>query len=154
MDRQRPFDRIRREAYCDLPFEEALKQFIRWPADFPSPYVVHASEKLLKKFLREPFIEGINISAPGFYGPQGRSLRLGLAIPELNELLEKFRFEGSRITNYEMESSALYGLSGMLGHEALTVCLLIANRRTKTANEDYQPQMERLVESVLEILIS
>jgi uridine phosphorylase len=115
---------------------------------------VHASEKLLMKFLREPFVEGINISAPGFYGPQGRSLRLGLAIPELNELLEKFRFEGSRITNYEMESSAIYGLSRMLGHEALTVCLLIANRQTKTANEDYHPQMERLVESVLEIMTS
>jgi uridine phosphorylase len=143
-----------RKSYCDLAFEESLKHFIRWPSDFPSPYVVHASEKLLAKFLREPFTKGINISAPGFYGPQGRSLRLGLAIPELNELLEKFRFKGERITNYEMESSAIYGLSRMLGHDALTICLLIANRQTKSANEDYQPQMEKLVDNVLEILTS
>jgi uridine phosphorylase len=143
-----------RKEYCDLPFEEGLKQFISWPSDFPSPYVVHASELLLKKFNKEPFIQGVNISAPGFYGPQGRSLRLGLAIPGLNGLLEKFRFHGLKITNYEMESSAIYGLSKMLGHEAITACLLIANRQTKSANEDYQRQMEQMVQSVLDILIS
>jgi uridine phosphorylase len=143
-----------RKEYCDLAFEESLKQFIHWPSDFPSPYVVHASESLLNKFNREPFVQGVNISAPGFYGPQGRSLRLGLAIPELNGLLEKFRFQGMKITNYEMESSAIYGLSKMLGHEAITVCLLIANRQTKSANEDYHQQMEKMVQSVLDIIIS
>jgi uridine phosphorylase len=143
-----------RKEYCDLAFEESLKQFLHWPSDFPSPYVVHASESMLQKFNREPFIRGVNISAPGFYGPQGRSLRLGLAIPEMNRLLEQFRFLGMKITNYEMESSAIYGLSKMLGHEAITVCLLIANRQTKNANEDYHRQMEQLVQSVLNIVIN
>jgi uridine phosphorylase len=143
-----------RERYCDLPFEVSFRQFISWPSDFPSPYVVHASELLLHKFDREPFIQGVNISAPGFYGPQGRSLRLGLAIPGLNSMLEKFRFQGMKITNYEMESSAIYGLSKMLGHEAITVCLLIANRQTKSANEDYHRQMELMVQSVMDIIIS
>jgi uridine phosphorylase len=143
-----------RKDYCDLPFEESLRQFISWPSDFPSPYVVHASESLLLKFNREPFIRGVNISAPGFYGPQGRSLRLGLAIPGLNGLLEKFRFQGMKITNYEMESSAIYGLAKMLGHEAVTACLLIANRQTKSTNEDYHLQMELLVKSVMDVIIS
>jgi uridine phosphorylase len=141
-----------RKKYCDLDFEEAFKKFIRWPADFPSPYVVDSSEQLLLKFSVEPFIQGVNISAPGFYGPQGRSLRLGLSHPEMNDMLEKFRFGELMITNYEMESSALYGLSKMMGHDALTICLLIANRQTRSANEDYHQQMEQLVEVVLDTL--
>jgi len=143
-----------RKAWCDLEFEEALKQYISWPDDFPSPYVVHASGKLLGKFETAPFVQGVNISAPGFYGPQGRTLRLGLAIPELNNLLEQFRYKGMRITNYEMESSAIYGLSRMLGHEALTVCLMIANRQVKSANENYHREMEKMAESVLNQITS
>ncbi len=140
------------QAVCDLPFEVALRKFVGWPAGFPTPYVVDASASLLAKFSGGPFIQGVNISAPGFYGPQGRILRLGLTLPDLNEQLEKFSFRGLRITNYEMESSAIYGLSRMLNHEALTVCLLIANRITKGANESYQAEMEKLVGAVLDTL--
>jgi uridine phosphorylase len=143
-----------RKDYCDLEYEEALKQYIRWPEDFPSPYVVHASDSLLSKFSTAPFVVGVNVSAPGFYGPQGRTLRLGLAIPELNTLLEEFRFRGTCITNYEMESSAIYGLSRMLGHEAVTVCLMIANRQVKSANEEYHREMEKMAQSVLNLLTS
>jgi uridine phosphorylase len=143
-----------RKKFCDLDFEESFKNFISWSVDLPSPYVVNSSDKLLQRFSCEPFVRGVNVSAPGFYGPQGRSLRLGLAYPEINEMLEKFRFGELMITNYEMESSAIYGLSKMLGHEALTVCLLIANRQTRNANEDYHLQMERLIERVLEIFTS
>lgn len=138
-----------RKDYCDLGFEDALKQYISWPEDFPSPYVVYGAERLLKKLDKAPFVQGVNISAPGFYGPQGRILRLGLAIPELNTQLEKFRYQGMRITNYEMESSAIYGLSRMLGHEAVTVCLMIANRQVKSANEEYHREMETMVREVL-----
>ncbi len=139
---------------CDRSFEKAFRSFIDWPPEFPTPYVVDASETLLRKFTGEPFIHGVNISAPGFYGPQGRVLRLALAVPDMNEKLEKFRYGNLRITNYEMESSAIYGLSALMGHEALTVCLLIAQRVKKQANENYQQQMEGLVEAVLDQLTS
>lgn len=142
-----------RDSVSDLDFEEAFRTFTGWPVSFPSPYVVDASPRLLAKFSGPEFARGVNISAPGFYGPQGRELRLPLALPHLNEQLEAFSFEGYKITNYEMESSAIYGLSALLGHEALTVCLLIANRMTRGANESYHGSMERLVEAVLNHLI-
>ena len=138
-----------RDSVSDLAFEEAFRTYTGWPVSFPSPYVVDASPRLLAKFSGPEFARGVNISAPGFYGPQGRELRLPLALPHLNEQLEAFSFEGYKITNYEMESSAIYGLSALLGHEALTVCLLIANRMTRGANESYHGSMERLVEAVL-----
>jgi len=141
-----------REKACDLAFEEAFKNEMKWPAGFPTPYVVDGSPELLGRFSGDDFIQGVNISAPGFYGPQGRVIRLGLAVPDLNRKLERFRYNDLRITNYEMESSAIYGLSALLGHEALTVCLLIAQRIRKEANENYQPQMEALVETVLDKL--
>ena len=143
-----------RESVCDMEFERVFKEAMKWPGSFPTPYVVDASEQLFSKFSRAPFIPGVNISAPGFYGPQGRVLRLSTAYPRMNEKLEQFRHQGMKITNYEMESSAIYGLSRMLGHEALTVCLLIANRMTRGANESYQPEMEKLVGAVLETITS
>ncbi|WP_372950463.1 nucleoside phosphorylase [Mariniphaga sp.] len=141
-----------REQICDLPFEKAFKQFTGWSEFLPTPYVVDASRKLMSKFENPEFKKGVTISAPGFYGPQGRVLRLPLAMPQLNKLLEKFRFEDHKITNFEMESSAIYGLSKMLGHQALTVCLIIANRVTKQANENYRPVMEKLIKKVLDNL--
>jgi uridine phosphorylase len=114
--------------------------------------VVDSSEKLRSKFNNEDFKHGVTISAPGFYGPQGRVLRLPLAVPELNKQIEEFGFNGHKITNFEMESSAIYGLSKMLGHEALTVCLIIANRVVLTANENYPNEMKRLIKLVLERL--
>jgi len=140
------------DGVCNLPLEKAFREYIAWPESLPRPYVVDASPLLLKKFSKAPFIQGVNISAPGFYGPQGRVLRLGLALPGLNDRLEKFSFGGLKITNYEMESSAIYGLSRMLGHDALTVCLLIANRITRGANESYHAEMEKLVHAVLDTL--
>jgi uridine phosphorylase len=141
-----------REQICDLPFEKAFKQFTGWNEFLPTPYVVDASRKLLSKFEISEFKKGVTISAPGFYGPQGRVLRLPLAMPQLNKLLEDFQFEDQKITNFEMESSAIYGLSKMLGHQALTVCLIIANRVTGQANENYRPEMQKLIKKVLDNL--
>ena len=141
-----------RELYCDIPFEKAFKLFTGWEETLPTPYVVGASKKLVPKFNNKKFRSGVTISAPGFYGPQGRVLRLPLAMPQLNRLLEQFQFEEMKITNFEMESSAIYGLSKMLGHQALTVCLIIANRVTGEANENYRPEMEKLIKTVLDNL--
>ena len=141
-----------REAFCDLPFEKAFKTFTNWKASLPTFYVVDSSEKLRSKFNDDIFRHGVTISAPGFYGPQGRVLRLPLAVPELNKQIEEFRFNGHKITNFEMESSAIYGLSKMLGHEALTICLIIANRVVLTANENYPAEMKKLILLVLERL--
>ena len=141
-----------REDYCDLPFEIAFKQFTSWNDSLPMPYVVDASRQLFLKFSDPEFYTGVTISAPGFYGPQGRELRLPLAVPELNRQIEMFSFDGLRITNFEMESSAIYGLSKMLGHKALTVCLIIANRVALTANENYRDEMKKLVVKVLDRL--
>jgi uridine phosphorylase len=138
-----------RDAVSDLDFEEAFKAYTGWDKSLPSPYVVDASEDLLSKFENEEFATGVTISAPGFYGPQGRELRLPLAHPQLNEKIESFSHKGLRITNFEMESSAIYGLSKLLGHQALTVCLIIANRVTLTANENYRDEMRKLIEKVL-----
>jgi uridine phosphorylase len=141
-----------RESVCDMAFEKAFKSFVNWPDDFPSPYVVDGSAELLQKFSGDQYIQGVNVSAPGFYGPQGRVLRLPLAFPGLNELLGQFRYGDLKITNYEMESSAIYGLAALLGHEAMTVCLLIANRITLSANENYQAKMKGLIQAVLDTL--
>lgn len=141
-----------RRDYCDLAFEKAFKNFTNWDESLPTFYVVNASKRLLSKFSAPEFHLGVTISAPGFYGPQGRVLRLPLAVPELNTQIEEFEFDGIKITNFEMESSAIYGLSKMLGHEALTVCLIIANRVTLTANENYKDEMHKLIIKVLDKL--
>jgi len=141
-----------REKYCDLLFEKAFKQFTNWDDSLPTPYVADASKELLSKFNDKEFIKGVTISAPGFYGPQGRKLRLELAFPELNKKIEEFSFDNLKIANFEMESSAIYGLSKMLGHNALTVCLIIANRVSLTANENYRDDMKKLIIKVLDKL--
>ncbi len=141
-----------RESVSDLSFEKAFRQFTNWNETLPTPYIVDASEKLISKFSDKIFKKGVTISAPGFYGPQGRVLRLPLAVPELNTQVEEFAFDNLRITNFEMESSAIYGLSKLLGHEALTVCLIIANRVTLTANENYRDEMKKLIIHVLDRL--
>lgn len=141
-----------REKYCDMDFEKAFKLFTNWDNSLPTPYVVDASEDLVSKFSAVEFKQGVTISAPGFYGPQGRVLRLPLAVPELNKQIEDFDFNRLKITNFEMESSAIYGLSKMLGHDALTVCLIIANRVTLTANENYREKMIQLIQNMLDSL--
>lgn len=143
-----------RNSVADLPFEEAFKRHTDWGKQLASPYVVNCSENLLLKVHREDTILGVTISAPGFYGPQGRVLRLPLADANLNEKIESFTFEGHKITNFEMECSAIYGLSKLLGHEALTICLIIANRVKKEANSNYQKSMETMIKMVLDRLTS
>jgi uridine phosphorylase len=91
----------------------------------------------------------MTLTAPGFYGPQGRVLRLPLAFPEMNELIETFRHQGNRIANFEMETSALYGLGRMLGHETLTICAIVANRVSKTYSKDSHQAVDKLVKIVL-----
>lgn len=138
-----------RENYCDIPFEKSFMHFTDWNPSLPTPYVVDASKRLMAKFSSDDFYKGVTISAPGFYGPQGRVLRLHLAKPGLNRLIEEFQLDDLKITNFEMESSAIYGLSKMLGHHALTVCLIIANRVTRQANENYRDEMKKLIVKVL-----
>lgn len=140
------------EQYCDMGFEKAFRQFTSWQPALPTPYVVDASDELISRFNDSAFRNGVTISAPGFYGPQGRILRLGLTMPKLNQLIEQFSYKEMKITNFEMESSAIYGLSKMMGHKALTVCLIIANRVRKEANENYRDRMKDLVKKVLDRL--
>jgi uridine phosphorylase len=140
----------RREEVSDIAFEESFKSFVQWNKLLPSPYVVEADQYLFNKIVDSEFTPGVTISAPGFYGPQGRELRLKIVDPLINDKIEAFRFGNQRITNYEMECSAIYGLSKLLGHKALTVCIIIANRVSKRANEDYKPVMVKLVQKVLD----
>jgi uridine phosphorylase len=141
-----------REKVCDISFEKAFAEFTGWPEWHTAPYVVDASEELISLFSDDDFKHGVTISASGFYGPQGRVLRIPLAMPRLNRLIEMFSFGNLKISNYEMESSAIYGLSRLLGHNALTVCLIIANRVTKEANPDYSAAMKKLIINVLDHL--
>jgi uridine phosphorylase len=128
-----------------------LKKQLNWSEKQPFPYIIDASDQLLDLF-DEEMLTGINISAPGFYGPQGRRLRVPLAYPDGNNIIERFKFKDQKITNYEMESSAIYGLSKHLNHNALTICVIIANRVTKEYAGDYKPMVKNLVELVLDKL--
>jgi len=139
-----------RDGVCDLEFEEELKKQLDWNKQFCAPYVVNADAELTDRIGRDDMLRGVTISANGFYGPQGRELRIGLADPHLNDKIEKFRFDNYKITNYEMEGSAIAGLARLMGHKALTVCCIIANRRVEAANTDYKPYIEKLVQTVLE----
>ncbi len=130
---------------------EAFINHTGWNKHLPHPYVVRASEGLLKT-LGEGYIKGVTATSPGFYGPQGRSLRLRLPDKNMNPKMESFAYGGHRITNFEMESSALYGLSRLLGHEALTLCVIIANRVTEKFAPNYHPYMEKLIRNTLDRL--
>jgi uridine phosphorylase len=139
-----------RDAVSDLEFEAALKEQLEWNPQLAAPYVVDADTSLIEQIGRNDMIRGVTISANGFYGPQGRVLRIGLADPHINDKIEAFRFKHYKITNYEMEGSAIAGLSKMMGHKAMTVCCVIANRRVEAANTNYQPYIEDLIEKVLD----
>jgi uridine phosphorylase len=138
-----------RNSVSDLDFEKAFIEHTHWDELLAKPYVVECDEKLFHQISSKKTINGVNVSAPGFYGPQGRVIRLPLADAELNQKIESFEYKDQKITNYEMESSAIYGLSKLMGHHALTICLIIANRATLEANENYHPHMKELVEYVL-----
>ncbi len=130
-------------------FEESFKKHVDWSPLHCSPYVVNSDEDLVER-IGHDMIKGVTISAIGFYGPQGRHVRLPLADPKLNSKIESFRFDDHSITNYEMESSALAGLGKMMGHKAMTVCSIIANRVALESNADYQGSIEDLIKIVLE----
>ena len=134
-----------------MDFENAFVKHMDWPARFARPYFVRSSEKIIERF-RDWTVKGMTVSAPGFYGPQGRSVRLELTVPDLIEKLESFSHEGYRVTNIEMESSALAGMAALLGHDASTVCLAIANRHVKESNPDYKPLMAQLLRRALDTL--
>lgn len=139
-----------RDSVCDLAFEQSLKQQLEWNPQFCAPYVVDSDAELVERIGQDDMFRGVTISANGFYGPQGRELRLPLADPHLNDKIEHFRFGNHKITNYEMESSAIAGLAKLMGHRAMTVCCIIANRRVEAANTDYKPYIEQLVQTVLD----
>lgn len=141
-----------RNQISDLDFEQHFKTHLNWNPQLTSPYVVNSSDTLFKKFSQSDFTPGVTISAPGFYGPQGRVLRLPIADPDINKKIESFNYGDHKVTNYEMECSAIYGLAALMGHQALTVCLIIANRLSKQSNGDYHPKMKELIKLVLDKL--
>ena len=140
-----------RDQIALLDFEEAFKKHVHWDKHLPDPYFVSASDKLIAKFA-DCTVKGMTISASGFYGPQGRVVRQGLAMPNMLEDFETFEFDGYKITNFEMEGSALAGMSAKLGHNAGTVCCAIAHRYLKDANTDYKPRVKELVVLALDRL--
>ena len=138
-----------RDSVCDLPMEKAFVRHMDWNPRLAAPYFVHSSP-FLNAVFKAATVSGITVSAPGFYGPQGRVVRLPLADPELNAKLETFRFGERRITNYEMESSALAALAALLGHEATTICTIIAQRVNMESAPDYRPHVRRMIEMALD----
>lgn len=145
-----------RDAVTVKEMENALVGHMGWDVNLPRPYIVRAAQELIDLF-KDSTVEGMTISAPGFFGPQGRVLRLGLAMPDMNSRFESFSFtekDGTerRITNYEMEGSAIAGLAHHMGHKAITVCCIIANRYRKEAITDYHPYIDGLIRLVLDKL--
>ncbi len=139
-----------RNEVADLDFENDLCEHTGWNPLWARPYVVDADASLVEQIGRDDMVRGNTISAVGFYGPQGRELRLPLANPDLNRRIEEFRHKGLKITNYEMESAPLQGLGRLMGHRAMTVCSIIANRMNSNANPNYKTAMHDLVKTVLE----
>lgn len=141
-----------RNAVCDLAFERAFVNWMGWTGNQcqPYPYVIDADRELIDRIAQDDMVRGVTIAAGGFFGPQGRELRIPLADPRQNEKIERFEYNGYRITNFEMESSALAGLSRLMGHRAMTVCMVIANRLVKEANTGYKNTIDTLIEKVLD----
>lgn len=139
-----------RNDVADLDFEHAFCDAVGWNPLWAKPYVVNADEHLVDLIGRDDMVRGNTISAVGFYGPQGRELRLPLANPDLNRRIEEFRFNDRRVTNYEMESAPLQGLSRLMGHKAMTVCSIIANRMCHEATPNYKTAIHDLIGTVLD----
>jgi len=136
------------DGVLDLDFERAFCRHTNWNTRLAAPYVVSADHELVER-LGHDMVMGVTISAPGFYGPQGRYIRIPLADPELNSKIMSFDYNGERITNFEMESSALAGLAAILGHRAITICAIIAGRVAKNMNTSYTDSMRQLVTTIL-----
>ncbi len=131
--------------------EDAFKAHTGWDKHLPDPYFVRAGKAMSEKFM-DCTVKGMTIAASGFYGPQGRVLRMPLAMPDMLETFESFRYGDERVTNFEMEGSAVAGIAAHLGHNAGTVCCIIANRHIGTSNTDYKPHVRRLVQLCLDKL--
>ncbi len=140
-----------RDEVCDLAIEKAFVEHTGWLSQLPAPYFIDSDEALFEHF-KDSVVDGITVAAPGFYGPQGRWLRVAPADKDLNAKIESFRYEGRRITNFEMESSALAGLGKLMGHRAGTICTIIAQRAVKDMNTDYKPFVRQMIEMSLDKL--
>ena len=140
-----------RNAVCDLPFERALLNHLGWSGNtcMPAPYVIHADEEMVERIAKDDMVRGVTVACGGFFGPQGRQLRIPLTDPKQNEKIENFEYQGHRITNFEMESSALAGLAKLMGHHATTACMVIANRRAGKADTGYKNHIDDLIKLVL-----
>ena len=143
-----------RNAVCDLAMERALIAHLGWTGNMcqPYPYVIKADEQLVDRIAKDDMVRGITVACGGFFGPQGRQLRIPLTDPHQNEKIESFEYNGMHITNFEMESSALAGLARLMGHHATTVCMVIANRRAGKADTGYKNHIDDLIKLVLERL--
>ena len=140
-----------RDTVCDLELERAFEEHTSWYKKLPAPYFVNAHNDLFELF-KDSTLEGITIAAPGFYAPQGRWVRIAPHDLKLNEKIESFRFGDEKVTNFEMEGSAIAGIAAHLGHNAGTVCCIIAHRHHKDSNPDYKPQVRKLIELCLDRL--
>jgi len=141
-----------RDKICNLEMEKDFTERVNWNSKLAKPYFIGASENLLYKVGKTDMRRGLTISAPGFYAPQGRFLRLPVVDPDLNSKITDFSYNNKKITNFEMESSAIYGLSKLLGHNAVTVCNIIANRVRKEYSADYKISMKNLIVKILDRL--
>lgn len=134
----------------DVAFEKEFKKQVNWNPQLGNPYVADANKELLEQIAQDDMVRGVTIACGGFFGPQGRRLRIPLADPQLNEKIVKFEYNRYKITNFEMESSALAGLAQHMGHKAVTCCMVIANRIQKEANSGYKNTIDGLIKKVLE----
>ncbi|WP_018108011.1 nucleoside phosphorylase [Bacteroides propionicifaciens] len=141
-----------RDEACDLEFEQAFLKHMGWTGNMcaPAPYVIDANAELIERIGKDDMVRGVTIACGGFYGPQGRELRIPLRDPNQNSKIEAFKYNNMQITNFEMESSALAGLSKLLGHKAMTVCMVIANRLKEEANTGYKNTIDTLIKTVLD----
>ena len=139
-----------RDEASDLKLEAAFKEHVGWNLKMGNPYVASANEELINRIAGDDMVRGITVACGGFFGPQGRQLRLPLMDPDLNQKIESFKYDDLQVTNFEMESSALAGLSALMGHKAMTCCMVIANRVAKKMETEYKGDIDGLITRVLD----
>ena len=139
-----------RNVVCDIPMEKAFREHMQWDPIKGAPYVAVADADLINQIAADDMVKGYTVACGGFYGPQGRQLRADIADPEQNKKIESFEYEGMKICNFEMESSALAGLASLLGHRAMTCCMVIANRYAQKMNTDYKNSIDTIIQKVLD----
>ena len=139
-----------RDEASDLKLEAAFKEHVGWNLKMGNPYVASANEELINRIAGDDMVRGITVACGGFFGPQGRQLRLPLMEPDLNQKIESFKYDDLQVTNFEMESSALAGLSTLMGHKAMTCCMVIANRVAKKMETEYKGDIDGLITRVLD----